>query len=269
MLQELHFVLSLSRKPSSASVWGYGILCVTLISAMSVMGVGVLPFMSKSFYSSLLTALIGLAVGSLSGSALFHLIPSAFGLADVGSFPHHSYLNVSIVIWGGVYGFFVIERLLKMFMEVKSRDQGGIKPSLNVDITPTNMLYTTKLFFCNQDVRDHGHGKHHHHHHNRRKRTEHPKHNGGGSSARSNNNPDPGTMAIIQEESRDPILKGGSDGADGDDGDDGDAAVVGEGGEDSGGEGRNSSTREVAFSKGGCVGLGTEEVRAPLCQLVR
>ncbi len=61
------FVISRHRKPSSASVWGYGILCVTVISAMSLMGVGVLPFMSKAFYSSLLTALIGLAVGSLSG----------------------------------------------------------------------------------------------------------------------------------------------------------------------------------------------------------
>ena len=55
------------EKPSSASVWGYSLLCVTVISLMSVMGVGVLPLMSKAFYSSLLTCLIGLAVGSLSG----------------------------------------------------------------------------------------------------------------------------------------------------------------------------------------------------------
>ena len=54
-------------KPSSASVWGYGILCVTLISMMSVLGVAVMPFMSKKFYTSMLTCLIGLAVGSLSG----------------------------------------------------------------------------------------------------------------------------------------------------------------------------------------------------------
>ncbi len=54
-------------RPSSGSVWGYGVLSVSIISGMSLMGVGVLPFMSKSFYSSLLTALIGLAVGSLSG----------------------------------------------------------------------------------------------------------------------------------------------------------------------------------------------------------
>ncbi|TRY75774.1 hypothetical protein TCAL_13876 [Tigriopus californicus] len=88
--------------PSSASVWGYGFLCVT----------------------TLLTVLIGLAVGSLSGSAVFHLIPSAFSLSEVTFFPHHSYLNISLVIFGGIYMFFIIERILKMIMEYKSRKDG-------------------------------------------------------------------------------------------------------------------------------------------------
>lgn len=65
-------------RPSTGEVWGYGLLMVTLISLTSIVGVGVLPLMSRSFYSNLLTALIGLAVGSLAGSAVFHLIPSAF-----------------------------------------------------------------------------------------------------------------------------------------------------------------------------------------------
>ena len=47
-------------------------------SLTSVLGVGVMPLMSRTFYSNLLTCLIGLAVGSLAGSAVFHLIPSAF-----------------------------------------------------------------------------------------------------------------------------------------------------------------------------------------------
>ena len=65
---------------------------------------------------------IGLAVGSLSGSALFHLIPSAFSLADY--FPHHDYLVISLVVWFGIYLFFIIERILKIFMEFKSRNNG-------------------------------------------------------------------------------------------------------------------------------------------------
>lgn len=111
-----------NNKPPQSSVWGYGILCVTIISLMSVMGVSFLPLMSKSFYDKLLTTLIGLAVGSLSGSALFHLIPSAFSLPDYDS--NHNYLTISLVIWIGVYLFFIIERILKIIMEFKSRNNG-------------------------------------------------------------------------------------------------------------------------------------------------
>jgi len=111
-------------RPSTGEVWGYGLLMVTLISLTSIVGVGVLPLMSRSFYSNLLTALIGLAVGSLAGSAVFHLIPSAFRLSEVGLYPHHSYLWVSLAVWLGMYLFWIIERALKMFMDAKARRQG-------------------------------------------------------------------------------------------------------------------------------------------------
>lgn len=97
---------------------------VTLISLTSIVGVGVLPLMSRSFYSRLLTSLIGLAVGSLAGSAVFHLIPSAFKLSSVNFYPHHSYLKISMSVWLGMYLFFAIERFLKMFMDAKARRQG-------------------------------------------------------------------------------------------------------------------------------------------------
>ena len=111
--------------PDKTAVWGYGILCVTIISFMSVIGVSFLPLMSKSFYNHLLTTLIGLAVGSLSGSALFHLIPSAFQLADIEFFKDHAYLEVSLVIWFGIYLFLLIERFLKIFMEHKKFQNPG------------------------------------------------------------------------------------------------------------------------------------------------
>jgi zinc transporter 14 len=112
------------NRPPTGAVWGYGFLCVTIISLMSVIGVSFLPLMSKSFYDNLLTSLIGLAIGSLTGSALFHLIPSAFSLANVSLYPNHSYLKISMVIWIGIYLFFLIERFLKLFMEHKSRGSG-------------------------------------------------------------------------------------------------------------------------------------------------
>jgi hypothetical protein len=40
-------------------------------SLTSVIGVSFVPLMSKSFYNNLLSSLIGLAVGSLSGSEIW------------------------------------------------------------------------------------------------------------------------------------------------------------------------------------------------------
>jgi len=137
-------------KPSQAEVWGYGILFVTIISLASVVGVAVFPVMSKSFYPRLMTALIGLAVGSLASSSVFHLIPEAFSLGEARGkdgeelFPHHNYLNIALTILGGIYLFFVVERLLKIVMDARARSKNetigvpGHSHSVETIITSTS-----------------------------------------------------------------------------------------------------------------------------------
>lgn len=80
LLKSLFLLLSLS--PSLlcmlwvlAPVWGYGFLCVTLISLCSLVGASVVPFMRKTFYKRLLLYFIALAIGTLYSNALFQLIP--------------------------------------------------------------------------------------------------------------------------------------------------------------------------------------------------
>ncbi|KAG1662255.1 Zinc transporter ZIP8 [Nymphon striatum] len=68
-------VLVVRSRPTVSEVWGYGILFVTVISLLSLCGIALFPLMGKEFYKKLLTYLIGLAVGSLLSSAIFHLIP--------------------------------------------------------------------------------------------------------------------------------------------------------------------------------------------------
>lgn len=106
-------------KPSQGEVWSLGLLFVTAISLCSLMGVSVLPLMQKAFYKQLLTALIGLAVGSLTSSSLFHLIPQALNLmeADV----NHSYLRISLMMWAGIWVFFMIERIMKIINDERRR----------------------------------------------------------------------------------------------------------------------------------------------------
>ncbi|GBM68414.1 Zinc transporter ZIP14 [Araneus ventricosus] len=106
-----------SLRPSSLAVWGYGLLFVTIISCCSLVGVIILPLLSKNVYQFVLMLFEGLAVGSLVGSSLFHLIPQTFKL--VGQDEEHNYLWKSLLIFGGIYLFYLSERFMKIIIDVK------------------------------------------------------------------------------------------------------------------------------------------------------
>ena len=57
------------------TVWGYGFLAVTIISLTSLVGVATIPFFGKSMYKKILATLVALAVGTLVGDSLLHLMP--------------------------------------------------------------------------------------------------------------------------------------------------------------------------------------------------
>lgn len=107
------------KKPSSLEVWGLGFLFVTIISLCSLLGVMFLPLTDKDFYKQLLMVLIGLAVGSLSASSVFHLIPQAFRLADEDT--EHKYLTVSLMLWAGIWVFFLTERIMRIISHAKDK----------------------------------------------------------------------------------------------------------------------------------------------------
>lgn len=102
-------------RPSPGEVWGYGFLCVTVISLCSLFGAGVVPFMKKACYKRLLLFCIALAIGTLFSNALFQLIPEAFGFNPL----EDSYVFTSSVIFGGFYLFFFTEKVLKMMLKQK------------------------------------------------------------------------------------------------------------------------------------------------------
>lgn len=61
--------------PTPAKIWGFGLLFVTIISSSAAVGIALMPCLSKRTYNRVLTYFVGLGVGSLSGSAVFHLLP--------------------------------------------------------------------------------------------------------------------------------------------------------------------------------------------------
>ncbi|XP_009953051.1 PREDICTED: zinc transporter ZIP14, partial [Leptosomus discolor] len=102
-------------------VWGYGFLCVTVISLCSLVGASVVPFMKKTFYKRLLLYFIALAIGTLYSNALFQLIPEAFGFNPQEDY----YVSKSAVVFGGFYLFFFTEKILKMLLKQKDQHHHG------------------------------------------------------------------------------------------------------------------------------------------------
>lgn len=57
------------------SVWGYSNLAVLIISLLAVLGAAFIPCMSGFVYEAIIQTMMALAVATLTGDAVLHLIP--------------------------------------------------------------------------------------------------------------------------------------------------------------------------------------------------
>ncbi|XP_035669876.1 zinc transporter ZIP12-like isoform X1 [Branchiostoma floridae] len=104
--------------------YGYGTLSVFLISLLALIGLLVLPMAGSSVYKFIVQLGVGLGVGALSGDALLHLLPQALGLhGDHAAHADHdhgaediAYMWKLLVAMGGIYFFFVFERVMSFIM---------------------------------------------------------------------------------------------------------------------------------------------------------
>lgn len=75
-------------------VWLFGGLSVALISLSGIFGAVLWPIFNSPYYPHVMRVLIGLAVGSLSSTAIFQLIPEVI----IFYFRNHSLTKVSITL---------------------------------------------------------------------------------------------------------------------------------------------------------------------------
>ncbi|MEQ2170594.1 hypothetical protein GOODEAATRI_001908 [Goodea atripinnis] len=119
---------------SSVWVWIWGFVSITIISLLSLLGVVLVPILKQSCFKFLLTFLVALAVGTLSGDALLHLLPHSQGQHDHSQdgTSHGSDLVTDFDgVWkgltalAGIYLLFIIEHCIGMFKHYK--DQRELK----------------------------------------------------------------------------------------------------------------------------------------------
>ncbi|TNN04479.1 hypothetical protein fugu_001508 [Takifugu bimaculatus] len=113
---------------STVWVWLWGFVSITIISLLSLLGVVLVPFLKQSCFKFLLTFLVALAVGTLSGDALLHLLPHSQGNHDHSEHGHSHSVNLASAfdgVWkgltalAGIYLLFIIEHCIGMFKHYK------------------------------------------------------------------------------------------------------------------------------------------------------
>ncbi|CAK9816898.1 Zinc transporter foi [Anthophora quadrimaculata] len=177
-------------------VWAYSTISILIISLCGLLGVAVIPCMGKVYYHQLLQFLVALAVGTLCGDALIHLLPHAmmphnhnhdhiYHDDDHAEADHKEQHNTNmlkgLVAMMGLALFFFTEKALTMLAEWRKLRQRRNKLPPRVRVMretdgPNSNVVGEKLCkhkyssypYCygeiNSDVQDNHHNRQHNNH---------------------------------------------------------------------------------------------------------
>ncbi|KAM6307449.1 zinc transporter ZIP10 isoform 2-T2 [Aegotheles albertisi] len=131
-----------NKDKTGASAWFCGIISITVISLLSLLGVILIPIINQWCFKFLLTFLVALAVGTMSGDALLHLLPHSHGghnhshhhgqghvhehrrshrhahghgVRTEGFLEENDPVLKGLVALGGIYVLFIIEHCIRMY----------------------------------------------------------------------------------------------------------------------------------------------------------
>uniref|UniRef100_A0A8D0AL30 Zinc transporter ZIP12 n=1 Tax=Sander lucioperca TaxID=283035 RepID=A0A8D0AL30_SANLU len=141
--------------PTALEKYGYSTAAVLLITVGSMLGICLIFFNScQETYTLILQLFVGLAVGTLSGDALLHLIPQILSLHD-DTLSHEDehftegkeYLWRILGIIAGIYSFFLIERIFSFFVPSHGHGHSDIPLELNCNGQRGKSISTIQLPF--------------------------------------------------------------------------------------------------------------------------
>ncbi|KAM3935736.1 zinc transporter ZIP5 [Leptodactylus fuscus] len=116
---------STESQQSLLKVVGWGALAVTVISAPSLLAVAFIPLLRRPLFRYVLKFLVALAVGTLCGDALLHLLPHA--QEDPSEDKHHNDSHSldpilkGLCVLGGIYVLFLIENFMGLLRQRRKR----------------------------------------------------------------------------------------------------------------------------------------------------
>ncbi|EDX09724.1 zinc transporter foi [Drosophila simulans] len=93
-------------------VWIYAFISVFACGILGLVGVAIIPFMGSRYYKYIIQYLVALAVGTMTGDALLHLLPHSLAGQD-----ERGMIMKGLGCLGGIIFFYVMEHALTMISE--------------------------------------------------------------------------------------------------------------------------------------------------------
>lgn len=127
-------VNKIAFEDDNATVWLYSTLAIVLVSLCGLLGIAVIPIMDMHIYHHALQFLVALAVGTLAGDALLHLMPHAMMKLHEDQDMHQTMMYRGLAAMSAIVFFYFFERFLVMITEWKQKKEKRDKPSSRVRV---------------------------------------------------------------------------------------------------------------------------------------
>ncbi|CAF3431381.1 unnamed protein product [Rotaria sp. Silwood1] len=173
--------------PSTVQRFGYGFLAVFIISIMSLGGLLVFPIIYRVAFQYILATFTALAVGTLFGDTMFHLIPFTMGLHSHASDGHghvheaenNSLVSIPVYQWRMfitvivLYGFYLLEVILHWISHFRQNENSahshahGHSHTMQLqEKTKTDQINIHATVNIDENLAHDHHSHNHIHHHN-------------------------------------------------------------------------------------------------------
>ncbi|KAJ8265507.1 hypothetical protein COCON_G00146060 [Conger conger] len=145
---------------------GWGFLALVVISLPSLLALALVPLVPPARLQTLLCPMVALAMGTLCGDALLHLLPHAKPGSHSESEQRDSVLKGASML-AGLYFFFLVEGTMGQLRHAKRKGrkspctEGGGEPERELDtLQGTTSIEAAPPLECSSAV-EHGHGHSH------------------------------------------------------------------------------------------------------------
>jgi zinc transporter 10 len=153
-------------------VWLYSTLTVIIISLCGLCGVIVVPIMDKHYYHLILQFLVALAVGTMAGDALLHLLPHAMLPLTPDQDLHTSMMHRGLIMFACIIFSYFFERFIAAIMECRQRKEKRdtnpkkhirvVRESESTAVNPTTCKHKYSSYpYCydeiNLEAKEHNH----------------------------------------------------------------------------------------------------------------